>query len=73
MKRERAEEQEERERAEESRKRARDEMWKMWSSSGKAGEDEARENKGSGSGAKDGAESCRIKQRSGGEECVLVP
>ena len=55
-KRKRAEQEEERERAEESRKRARDKMWKSWSSSGKVGEDEAREHKGTGSGAKDGAE-----------------
>ena len=55
-KRKRAEQEEERERAEESRKRARDKMWKSWSSSGKVGEDEAREHKGTGSGAKNGAE-----------------
>ena len=38
------------------RKRARDKMWKAWSSSGKTGENEAKENKGTGCGAKDGAE-----------------
>ena len=55
-KRTRAETKDDRKREEEVRKRARDRMWRAWSSSGKTGEDAAKENKGDGSGAKDGAE-----------------